>query len=75
MRARGALWQAHMETDLNYFRRRAEEELLAAQASSEPTAVRAHYLLANYYLDHIANDDSVPLDDARGMKPAIPLKP
>jgi hypothetical protein len=37
--------------DLEYFFRRAEQELEMAAASEVPEAVRAHYVLAGYYLD------------------------
>lgn len=35
----------------SYFYDRAEQELEFAQSASHPAAVRAHYLLAGYYLD------------------------
>jgi hypothetical protein len=39
------------DDERSYFRRRAEIEIEAAQAARHPEAVRAHYLLAGYYLD------------------------
>lgn len=37
----------------SYFERRAEAELALAEQAVHPAAVRAHYLLAGFYLDHI----------------------
>jgi hypothetical protein len=37
--------------DRSYYERRAEDELKAAEASDHPRAVKAHYMLAGYYLD------------------------
>jgi len=39
------------ERDLDYFERRAEEELALAQNAADPKAVAAHYELACRYLD------------------------
>lgn len=39
------------DDERSYFHRRAEDEIEAAQAARHPEAVRAHYLLAGYYLD------------------------
>jgi hypothetical protein len=39
--------------DKNYFLSRAEAELEQAQRASHPGAVRAHYHLANHYLDRV----------------------
>lgn len=38
-------------TDAEYLYRRAEQELLQAQRADHPAVVKAHYLLAGYYLD------------------------
>lgn len=38
-------------TDAEYLYRRAEQELLQAQRAEHPAVVKAHYLLAGYYLD------------------------
>ena len=35
----------------SYFYDRAEQELEFAQGATHPAAVKAHYLLAGYYLD------------------------
>ena len=43
------------EDQLSYFQARAEEEIEAAQSATHPEAVRAHYLLAGYYLDLVHN--------------------
>jgi len=40
-----------IESDHDYFCRRAEEELERAQAALDPAAVRIHYELANKYLN------------------------
>jgi hypothetical protein len=39
--------------DLDYYERRAEAELDLARNASEPKVVKAHYELANAYLDLI----------------------
>ncbi len=57
-----------------YLESRAEQEIEAAQASSDPRAVRAHYLLAGYYLDLIHNPDATPPwggDVGGGLTPAF----
>ena len=36
-----------------YLYRRAEQELEQAQRATHPTAVKAHYVLACYYLDQV----------------------
>lgn len=41
------------ENDVAYFYRRAEAELEMAQIADHPAAVKAHYLLANHYLDSL----------------------
>lgn len=41
------------EEDKRYFLRRAEAELEQAQRAEHPRAVRAHYHLANHYLDRV----------------------
>lgn len=40
-----------MRDDSNYFYDRAETELELAQRATHPAAVRAHYIIANHYLD------------------------
>ena len=37
----------------NYYYRRAEQELQMAQRAVNPSAVRAHYELANHYLERL----------------------
>ncbi len=37
--------------DESYFYQRAETELELAQRATHPLAVRAHYIIANHYLD------------------------
>ena len=41
------------EDEKAYFEQRAEAELSLAQAADHPAVVRAHYLLAGFYLDRI----------------------
>ncbi len=45
-----------------YWSHRAEQELENAQRAKHPAAVKAHYLLAGYYLDRLYGPDS----DANG---------
>ena len=40
-----------MRDDTSYFYDRAETELELAQRATHPLAVRAHYIIANHYLD------------------------
>lgn len=40
-----------MHDDSNYYYERAETELELAQRATHPLAVRAHYIIANHYLD------------------------
>ena len=42
-----------MRDDSNYFYDRAETELELAQRATHPLAVRAHYIIANHYLDRV----------------------
>ncbi len=46
-----------MTEEVDYFYRRAEDELAMAQRSAIPEAVRAHYTLAGYYLDRVFSTD------------------
>jgi hypothetical protein len=39
--------------DILYYSRRAEAELTRAQRATHPAAVRAHYVIANHYLDRV----------------------
>ena len=43
--------------DLNYFEERAEAEIAMAQRAGDSRAVKAHYELANAYLDRIYGDE------------------
>ena len=56
------------DEDRDYLNDRAEAELVLAQKADHPEAVRAHYLLAGYYLDRLygAPDaiESAPADEA-----------
>lgn len=42
------------ENDLNYYRRRAEDELRQAQQATTAKAVKAHCDLADAYLERVA---------------------
>jgi hypothetical protein len=49
------------EDEKAYFEQRAEAELSLAQSANHPAVVRAHYLMAGFYLDRIyyqGDDDS-----------------
>ena len=49
-------WRPEMtspEIDEDYFYQRAETELELAQKATHPAAVRAHYIIANHYLDRV----------------------
>jgi hypothetical protein len=39
--------------DILYYSRRAEAELERAQHATHPNAARAHYVIANHYLDRV----------------------
>jgi hypothetical protein len=41
------------EIDKDYLEQRAEAELVLAQAADHPAVVRAHYLMAGFYLDRL----------------------
>jgi hypothetical protein len=41
------------DSDLAYFESRAEAEIEAATRAEHHEAVRAHYLMAGYYLDKV----------------------
>ena len=45
------------DVDRNYLEARAEAELSMAQAAAHPAAVRAHYVLAGFYLDRLYYPD------------------
>jgi hypothetical protein len=44
-----------------YLEARAETEINLAQASDHPAVVRAHYLLAGYYLNRLYGQDDEPV--------------
>ena len=57
------------EDDLEYFQRRAEQELELAQKADVPAVVSAHYGLAEKYLDRISGgpaDTSAEVAQAPG---------
>jgi len=43
--------------EIDYYERRAEAELAAAQQAEHKAVVRAHYELASAYLDRIHGDE------------------
>jgi hypothetical protein len=45
------------QEEREYYERRAEAELLLAQAAAHRRAVQAHYELASAYLDRIHGDE------------------
>jgi hypothetical protein len=47
----------------SYFYDRAEQELECAQGATHPAAVKAHYLLASYYLDQFYGSAEAALAD------------
>ncbi|WP_267386073.1 hypothetical protein [Sphingomonas sp. GC_Shp_3] len=46
----------------DYLYRRAEQELEQAQRAAHPAAVKAHYVLAGYYLDQVYGGGEQPAD-------------
>ena len=52
---------ASHDQERSYFYERAEEELEQAQHADHPAAVKAHYVLAGLYFDHVFGEK-----DARG---------
>ena len=42
-----------LENEHSYHYRRAEQELERAQQADHPAAVKAHYVLAGFYLDRV----------------------
>ncbi|WP_230481154.1 hypothetical protein [Sphingomonas sp. Leaf21] len=48
------------EIDEDYFYQRAETELELAQKATHPAAVRAHYIIANHYLDRVYSQSEKP---------------
>ena len=62
------------DEQIAYLEMRAEQEIEAARQSTDPRAVRAHFLLAGYYLDRIYNPEAVPPGTAQaghGLVPAF----
>jgi len=58
-----------MRDDEKYYYERAETELELAQRATHPSAVRAHYIIANHYLDRCYGAGEV-IADADGAGPA-----
>ena len=58
--------------DDEYFYGRAETELELAQRATHPLAVRAHYIIANHYLDRCYGGDepAVGEGDAGNDRPS-----
>lgn len=67
-----------MTLEQDYYYRRAENELRLAQEANHPAAVKAHYVLAGFYLDRVYGqpepDPGVPFmlrsDSRRGSRSA-----
>lgn len=55
-----------MRDDAHYFYDRAETELELAQRATHPLAVRAHYIIANHYLDRCYGGTSAPAPASDG---------
>lgn len=53
---------ARREPDLDYFQRRAEQEVRSAQYATDPAAVAAHYAIAETYLDRVARIQDAPTE-------------
>jgi hypothetical protein len=60
-----------MRDDQVYFYERAETELELAQRATHPLAVRAHYIIANHYLDRCYGGAVVPANDDDGGTPEL----
>jgi hypothetical protein len=60
-----------MRDDSTYFYGRAETELELAQRATHPLAVRAHYIIANHYLDRCYGGGAQPaaVEPANGDAP------
>jgi hypothetical protein len=48
------------DQERSYFYERAEEELEQAQHADHPAAVKAHYVLAGLYFDHVFGEKDGP---------------
>ena len=60
-----------MRDDNTYFYERAETELELAQRATHPLAVRAHYIIANHYLDRCYSDAAaVPAGETTSEPPS-----
>lgn len=59
-----------MRDDETYFYERAETELELAQRATHPEAVRAHYIIANHYLDRCYGAAAAVKIDGDGETPA-----
>jgi hypothetical protein len=46
--------------DIDYFQARAEQELELAQKAGHPSAVSAHFRLANHYLERVHESPNAP---------------
>jgi hypothetical protein len=59
-------------TDDTYYYHRAEAELEMAQRAENTAAVRAHYELANRYLDRVYGEGEENKDSSAGAPTAKP---
>ncbi|GAA0656955.1 hypothetical protein FHT00_002349 [Sphingomonas insulae] len=61
-----------MRDDTIYFYERAETELELAQRATHPLAVRAHYIIANHYLDRCyGGDPAEAANDDQGDESSV----
>ena len=64
-----------MRDDTSYFYARAETELELAQRATHPEAVRAHYIIANHYLDRCYGGGETVVADRDGEDAGTPAQP
>lgn len=56
------------QEDVEYFERRAEQELRLAQLAVHPRVVRAHYFLAGIYLDKVYGGPAETAAEPAGLR-------
>ncbi len=54
----------NLANDIDYYERRAEDQIALAQRAVTPAAVQAHYQLAAAYLDRIYGDQQTSAEAA-----------
>ena len=62
------------DDDRSYYRRRAEEEIARAQASTNERAVSAHYHLAGFYLDRVYGEGGAQADPTPSKAEGVPAR-